>query len=266
MKPRVLIMSGYGLNCEDETKYAFDTAGGYADIVHVNDIITNKELLGNYQIIVFPGGFAYGDDLGSGVAYASKVKNHLWEALLKFIEKDRLILGICNGFQIMVNLGILPAVNNNYGTKEVALLPNKNARYTVRFVDVKVTDGKSPWLMNLISIPLPIAHGEGKFYATDETLALLKKKKMIALKYFQGEVTSFLDLSYNPNGSLDDIAGITNENGKILGLMPHPERAISFYQLPNWNYLREKSIREGKKFSEEGPGLSLFKNGIKYFS
>lgn len=265
MKPKVLIFAGYGLNCDDETKYAFDSAGGDSVSVHINDLIENKNKLDNFQILVFQGGFAYGDDTGSGNAYAHKVKNHLWKELMKFRQGDKLIIGICNGFQILVNLGLLPAMNNNYGKREVALIHNDRARYHVRWVDLEVENG-SPWLKDIDIISLPVAHGEGKFYADADTLTRLKKKNLIALKYVKGEMCNYLDLPMNPNGSLDDIAGITDETGRILGLMPHPERAQFFHHLPNWPYLKENFLREGKKLPGEGPGLKIFKNAINYFA
>lgn len=264
MKPKVLILAGFGLNCDEETKFAFDRVGAIADIVHINDLIDESGILKNYQILVFQGGFSYGDDTGAGNAYASKIKNHLWDNLLSFIQKDKLIIGICNGFQILVNLGLLPGLNRNYGTRSVALVHNDKARYTVRWVDLKI-ENESPWIAGINNISLPIAHGEGKFFAEKETLAQLKKKKMIACRYTNGQLCKWLDLPANPNGSLDDIAGITDETGKIFGLMPHPERAQFFHQLPNWTYIAEKLKREGKKIPKDGPGIAIFQNSINYF-
>jgi len=264
MKPKVLIFAGYGLNCDEETKYAFDIAGARADIVHINDIIERKHKLKDYQILAFQGGFAYGDDTGAGNAYAMKVKNHLWNDLSDFIKRDRLIIGICNGFQILVNLGLLPALNGNYGDRQVALVNNDSARYTVRFTDLQV-ENSSPWSKNIDQISLPIAHGEGKLYASDKILNEMKKKSQIAIRYIKGEMCGYLDLPANPNGSIDDIAGITDPTGRILGLMPHPERAIFFTQLPNWLLRKERYKREGKAIPQEGPGLKMFRNAVEYF-
>lgn len=264
LKPKALIMSGYGLNCEEETKYAFELAGGMADIVHINDLITGAKKMDMYQIMAFPGGFSYGDDTGSGNAFANKVRNHLWDKMKIFIKKDNLIIGICNGFQILVNLGLLPALDNKYGNREVALIHNDSARYTVRWVDLKI-ENKSPWLRGIHTISLPIAHGEGKLFCDEKILNLLKKKKLIAMKYITGEICHYQSLKANPNGSLENIAGITDESGRILGLMPHPERALFFTQLPHWTYLKEKYIRSGKKIDTEGPGLKIFKNAVSYF-
>lgn len=252
-KPNVIILSGYGLNCESETKYAFELAGAKGKIVHINDLINNKNLLKEFQILAIPGGFAYGDDTGSGNAYSLKIKNHLWQEVLKFAERDRLVVGICNGFQILVNLGLLPAIDKKYGERQVALLPNISTRYTTGWPDLKIVND-TPWLSGINKISLPIAHGEGKFFASNKVLKQLNKKKLIAAKYI-----------INPTGTLENIAAITDESKRIFGLMPHPERAIFFTQLPNWPYLKEKYLREGKKVPEFGPGLQIFENGVNYF-
>lgn len=253
MKPKVIVLSGYGLNCEDETKYAFELAGGQGEIIHINDLIKNKRLLNNFQIMVIPGGFAYGDDTGSGNAYGLKLKNHLWENILKFVEKDHLVMGICNGFQVLVNLGLVPALNNQYGERQAALLPNDSTRYTTGWFELKIISD-TPWLTGIKKISLPIAHGEGKFFASDEVLKQINKKGLVALKYIN-----------NLTGTLENIAGITDESKRILGLMPHPERAQFFTQLPDWPYLKEKLIRSGKRLPKFGPGLKIFQNGVKYF-
>ncbi len=263
-QPNVLVLSGYGINCEEETRFSFELAGARAETVHINDLVDGHRTLDDYQILVFPGGFSYGDDTGSGNAFAHRVKNHLWEQVISFIQKDHLVIGICNGFQIMVHLGLLPALGNDYGQRQVALVHNKSARYLVRWVDLKV-ESDSMWLRNIEKTSLPVAHGEGKFYAPEEVLQELHEKKLIALKYTAGEICAHLDLEPNPNGSLGDIAGITDETGRLLGLMPHPERAIAFTHLPHWPWLKEKYKREGQKIPEHGPGLQIFQNAVKYF-
>lgn len=256
MKPKALIMSGYGLNCEEETKYAFDKAGAQADIVHINDLVSGEKILSNYQIIAFPGGFSYGDDTGSGNAFANKIKNHLWEKINAFIQKDRLVIGICNGFQILAHLGLLSV--------KFALTHNDSARYTVRWVDLKVKNN-SPWLQGIDTLSLPIAHGEGNFFTDKKTLMSLNKEKMVALAYIKGEICRYQMLEANPNGSLENIAGITDKSGRLLGLMPHPERALSFTNLPHWTYMKEKYMREKKAIPEKGPGLAIFENAVRYF-
>src|SRR3989338_1856978 len=203
--PKIIIMSGYGLNCEEETKFAFDSAGAkeniVADIVHINDLIAKPKMLSQYQILVFPGGFSYGDDTGSGKAYANKFKNHLAKELAEFLSRDTLAIGICNGFQIMTNLGILPG----------GLTYNKNGKYLDRWVDLQVPSpakgrvgrGLSPWLRGIKTISLPIAHGEGRYVINKEEYKNLKKNRQIAFKYTKGEICKFQNLEHNPNGSED---------------------------------------------------------------
>lgn len=261
---KAIILSGYGLNCEEETAYAFSISGASSKIVHINDLIANKKILDDFQILAIPGGFAYGDDTGSGNAYALKLKNHLWEEIKKFIEKDHLVIGICNGFQILVNLGLVPALDKKYGERQVALLQNDCGRYNVRWVDLKITN-QTPWLSNIKTISLPIAHGEGKFYAPSNIIYQLKKRNLIAAQYAKGEIYKYQGMELNPNGSLDDIAAITDETGRILGLMPHPERAIFFNQLPYWSVLKEEYLRKGLKITQFGPGLKIFQNAVEYF-
>ncbi len=264
IKLKVIVLSGYGLNCEEETAYAFTSAGAFSKIIHINDLIANKKQLNDYQIFTVPGGFAYGDDTGSGNAYALKLKNHLWPEIKKFIEKDRLVIGICNGFQILVNLGLLPALDKKYGERQAALLSNDSGRYTVRWIDLKITN-QTPWLNGIKTISLPIAHGEGKFYAPNNIFSQLKKRELIAAQYAKGEIYKYQGMEPNPNGSLNDIAAITDETGRILGMMPHPERAIFFNQLPYWPVLKEEYSRKGLKIPEFGPGLKIFQNAVKYF-
>lgn len=253
--PKVLILSGYGLNCEEETALAFELAGGESEIVHINDLIENKNKLQRYQILAIPGGFSYGDDIGSGRAYANKLNNHLKHKLLEFARKDKLIIGICNGFQILTQTGLLPG----------ALTNNTNARYTVRWVDLKINKSPSPWLRGIKSLSLPIAHGEGKFMASADVIETLKRQKQIAGVYYKGDICRYQNLTPNPNGSTLDVAMITSADGKILGTMPHPERAMFFTQLPHWPLLKEKYLRAGKPLPREAQGLKIFKNAVEYF-
>lgn len=249
-------MSGYGLNCEEETKFAFESVGGVADIVHINDLIAKIKMLSEYQILVFPGGFSYGDDTGSGKAYANKFKNHLAKELEEFLSRDTLAIGICNGFQIITNLGILPG----------GLTYNKNGKYLDRWVDLASfakgfgrpkEASVSPWLKNIGKISLPIAHGEGHYVISQKEYEKMKKNGEIAFVYTNGEICKFQNLEKNPNGSDHDIAGVLAYNGRVLGMMPHPERAIFSHQNPMWQM--------DKKVKKEGMGLQIFKNAINYF-
>lgn len=265
MKPKVLVLTGYGLNTEMETKYSFELAGADAEIVHVNDVVSKHKQLIDYQIIAFTGGFSYGDDTGSGNALANRIRNHIWDQLQEFIHGNGLVIGICNGFQVVTNLGLMPALEKKYGEKQVALLHNDNARYTVRWVDIECF-GNSPWVKGISKLPVPIAHGEGKFFAESNAMQQLKDQNLIAAKYVAGEMCAYQNLSANPNGALEDIAGITDVTGRFFGLMPHPERAVDFTHLPNWPLLKEQYLREGKQLPQYAPALQIFKNGVEYFS
>ncbi len=260
--PRALILTGYGINCDEETKFAFEKAGALADLTHINDLIGSPSKLDDYQIVAFPGGFSYGDDIGSGNALAWKIKNNL--GVERFVKGDRLVIGICNGFQVLVNLGLLPALENRYGERQVALVYNNSARYSDRWVDIEFS-GKSPWIIDLSRMSVPIAHGEGKFYADPTTLQEMSRRNIIAARYVEGEICLYQILPANPNGSIGDIAGIADETGRIFGLMPHPERAIHFTHLPHWTFLKEKYQRQGREIPEEADGLKIFKNGVDYF-
>ena len=246
IKPKVIIMSGYGLNCEEETKFAFEQAGGKADIIHLNDLITSPRLLSNYDILAFPGGFSFGDDTGSGKAYANKFKNHLKKELGEFLSRNTLAIGICNGFQIMTNLGILPG----------GLKFNNEGKYIDRWVDLKAA-GQSPWLKGIKSLSVPIAHGEGHYVINDKSFKKMQENGEIAFKYMRGEVCSYQNLTANPNGSDHDIAGVLAYNGRVLGLMPHPERAMFAHHSPLW--------QANGRPKGEGAGLQIFKNAVKYF-
>ena len=253
-KPKVIIFSGYGLNCEAETKFAFEEAGGSADIVHINDVIANPKMLLKYQILAMPGGFSYGDDTGSGKAYGNRLRNHLGEMIAEFMKRDTLMIGICNGFQILTGADIVSG----------ALTYNESARYLDRWVDL-VPEGKSPWTDGLGMISLPIAHGEGKYIPSAEGIGALEDSGGIAFRYAEGAMCEYQDLPANPNGSTGNIAGVLAGNGRILGMMPHPERGLFFHQRPDWMVLREKLTKKGKPIPKYGDGFKLFQNAINYF-
>lgn len=260
----MLVLAGLGINCDDETAFAFERAGARAEVVHVNDLVDERKRLKDYQIVAFPGGFSYGDDTGAGNALANRIRNHLWDEVREFVEGDRLMIGICNGFQVMVNLGLLPGIDGRYGDRRVALINNDEPRYLGRWVDLAFM-GKGPWVDGLDRMSLPIAHGEGKFYCDGKTLHDINDGKLVAARYVRGDVCNAQELPSNPNGSLENIAGITDPSGKLMGLMPHPERAIDFTHLPNWTLLREEYKRAGRELPDEGDGMKIFRNGVGYF-
>lgn len=262
---KALIMSGYGINSEMETRVALARAGMCADIVHINDLIAGRTRLSDYRLLVFPGGFSYGDDTGAGNAYANRVRNNLWEDLQEFLDQDNLVLGICNGFQILANLGLVPAFDKTY-SRQIALMPNRIGRLECRFVTLKPAH-ENLWTKGIERLYCPVSHGEGNFSCSPETLKRIKQKQMVAFTYCRDDLSpAGGEYPYNPNGSVEDIAGITSANGRVLGLMPHPERAMEFTSLYNWPLIREQARREGHALPEESLNMQLFKNIIAYFA
>jgi len=266
IQPKVLVLTGYGINCEEETAYVFEKAGGKPKIVHVNDLIDGLESLKNFQILAIPGGFSYGDDTGAGNALSNRIRNNINDDILSFAKGDNLVIGVCNGFQMLSNLGLVPATKDQYGKREVVLMWNNTARYECRWVDTKVCSKKCIWTKGIDQIELPIAHGEGNFYAEPEILKELRDNDQIVLKYTRPDGTPANGESpFNPNGAIEDIAGITDPSGRILGLMPHPERFHSYTRHPNWTRMKASLSRTGKSLPKEGDGMKIFRNAIEYF-
>lgn len=253
MKPKVLVVRAAGTNCDVETAYAFAVAGGDAERVYIDEIETTD--ISKYQIIAVPGGFTYGDDIAAGKILANEIKYMLQDKFTDFIQKDKLIIGICNGFQVLVKAGILPAFDNYFEEQSVSLVANDSERFEDRWVYLKVNSGRSVFTKNSKSvITLPVAHAEGKFVVKDEDVEK-KIERHIIFRYVdkQGNEAGY---PCNPNGSFMNIAGITDPSGRVLGLMPHPERHISYFQHPN--HTRDK-------VDEPGDGWYIFKNAINYF-
>jgi len=254
---KVLVLRTAGTNCNEETGNAFGYFGAKVDQVHINRLISGEVSLGDYHILALSGGFSYGDDLGSGRILANELRLHLAKDIRQFIADGKLIIGICNGFQILVKTGFLPGPLKSDGDhQDTTLTLNDSAKFESRWIRLK-TAGKGPWVKGLSSmISLPIAHGEGKFVTRDEKiLARLASGNQIAFTYCD-EWGKPGDYPINPNGSVDHIAGITDETGQILGLMPHPERFFFFTQFPSWTRL--------KPTSNYGDGAKIFENGVRY--
>ena len=261
---KAIIMSGFGINSEMETQEVLARAGMSSDIVHINDLIAGRNRLSDYRLLVFPGGFSYGDDTGAGNAYANRLRNNVWEDLLEFLDGDNLVLGICNGFQILANLGLVPAFDRQY-TRDIALMPNRNGRLECRFVTLK-PEADNLWTRGIERIYCPVAHGEGNFSCSKETLQRLKRQKMIAFTYCREDLRPAEgEYPFNPNGSLEDIAGITSADGRVLGLMPHPERAMEFVNLYDWPLRRERMRRQGLTPPVESLNMQFFRNIVEYF-
>ncbi len=254
-KVKVLVLYGHGINCDNETSKAFELAGAYAEKVHTNELIENSNKLDTYDILAFPGGFSFGDDIAAGKIHAVKFKYRLRENLSRFIADKKLIIGICNGFQIMVKLGILPGIDNDYWTEKVTLTFNDSGKFEDRWVYLKI--GKSPctFTKDIQGLYLPVRHGEGKFYTNQGILNKLKKNNLVAIRYVGANNEKNPGYPFNPNGSLDDIAGICDPSGRIFGIMPHPEAYI--YKENHPRHTREK-------LPEEGMGLKIFRNAVKY--
>ena len=261
---KALIMSGFGINSEMETQEALFRAGMASDIVHINDLISGRRRLSEYRLLVFPGGFSYGDDTGAGNAYANRVRNNLWNDVEKFLDGDNLVLGICNGFQILANLGLVPAFDRHY-KREIALMPNRKGVLECRFVTLKPAT-ENLWTQGIDRLYCPVAHGEGNFYCSEEILVRLKRQNMIAFTYCRDDMSpADGEYPYNPNGSMADVAGITSADGKVLGLMPHPERAMEFTNLYDWPLRKEQMKREGKALPGKSLNMQLFRNITNYF-
>ncbi|MFA4876549.1 MAG: phosphoribosylformylglycinamidine synthase subunit PurQ [Methanoregula sp.] len=261
---KALILSGFGINSEMETAEVLLRAGMGSDIVHINDLIDGRKKMQDYRLLVFPGGFSYGDDTGAGNAYANRVRNNIWPDLERFLDGDNLVLGICNGFQILSNLGLVPAFDKQY-RREIALMPNRKGVLECRFVTLK-PGAESLWTKGIERIYCPVAHGEGNFSCSKETLTKLKRSGMIAFTYCREDLSpADGEYPYNPNGSVEDIAGITSADGKVLGLMPHPERAMEFVNLYDWPLRKEMLKREGRPVPKESPNMQLFRNIVDYF-
>ncbi|MBM4275633.1 MAG: phosphoribosylformylglycinamidine synthase I [Deltaproteobacteria bacterium] len=265
-RPRALVLYGYGLNCDHETRFALERAGADAVRVHTTELLENPALLWDYHLLAVPGGFSWGDDHGAGVILALRLKLALGTALQEFIDAGRLVIGICNGFQVLVNLGILPNLPGREGERLTALIPNDCGNFRDAWVHLQVLPSRCVFTQGLELLELPIRHGEGKFYAPSEVLAELEANGQIVLKYAmpdgqpaQGKFPE------NPNGSLLDIAGVCDPTGRVLGLMPHPEAHIFATQHPTWTRDKEAYRRRGEPYPDsEGAGMAFFRNAVGY--
>lgn len=260
MKPKVIVLRAAGTNCDMESAFAFELVGAKVDVVHINRLKSNEKRLSDYHILVIPGGFTYGDDIASGKILANELKYTLFDDLKDFLSRGKLILGICNGFQVLVKAGLLPNFSKDAKEIDATLNLNDSAKFEDRWVYLKNEKGrrkntKCAWTKHVKDIIyLPIAHGEGKFIPKDKkVLNRLKKEGQIVFRYVNKRGQSD-EYPSNPNGSIDDIAGICDPTGRILGMMPHPERFIERTQHPRWT---RESIREGD-------GLAIFSSGVEH--
>ncbi|BBO93491.1 phosphoribosylformylglycinamidine synthase subunit PurQ [Desulfosarcina ovata] len=269
VKPNVLVLTGFGLNCDHETAYAFELAGAVANRVHINTLIGGDVRLDDFQILVFGGGFSWGDDHGAGVIQALRLKTNLGDRLLAFVAADKLVMGICNGFQTLVNLGLLPGIDGDYTCRSVALTNNDCGNFRDQWVHLAVNpDSPCIFTRGIETLDLPVRHGEGKFYADDKTIQTLSAGNQIALRYAlpDGRVADGT-FPHNPNGSLMDIAGICDPSGRVFGLMPHPEAYNHVTNHPAWTRRLEMDKRRGTvPPTTVGEGIRVFENAVAYFS
>ena len=264
-KPRSLILFGNGINCEYETAHANRLAGFDVGLMHIDEMMENPKSIHRYIFINFPGGFLDGDDLGSAKAQAVKWKyqtikgsqEKFLDELVKFVYDGKIIIGICNGFQLLVKTGLLPGVEGQYGKQTATLTSNDSGRFEDRWVNLKINQlSHCIFTKDMDKIYLPVRHGEGKCVIdTPENKEIMIKKGHIAMQYADetGVVTDAYP--YNPNGSTNSIAAFCDHTGRIFGLMPHPEAFVHYTQHPRWT-------REG--LDVEGDGLKIFKNAYKY--
>lgn len=267
VKVKTAVLRAPGINCNHETRLAFELAGATAEEVHVNDLIADPKRLREYQILAFPGGFSFGDDIASGQVLAGKLKHRLAEPLAEFVAAGKLVLGICNGFQVLVKLGLLPSTNNGQVAtdptdsswiQEAALTHNESGRFEDRWVNLKVASGsRCVFTQGLPGvIYLPVRHGEGRFLPRDPALLeQLREGGQIAVRYSDEHGNSG-PYPLNPNGSVDDIAGICDPTGRVFGLMPHPEVFVRPSQHPRWT----------RGSGGEIDGMAIFKNAVSYWA
>jgi len=274
---RAIVLRAAGINCDVETEYALQLAGAQAERVHINRIIEDKTALEKFQIIVIPGGFSYGDDVAAGKILANQIVHHLYEPIQKFIEDGKLVLGICNGFQVLVKAGILPGglapapgrgalgpeaeanrpAERTFAPAQagVTITYNDSGKYEDRWVYLAPQTQKCIFIDPGRQIYLPVAHAEGKVVARDVTiLEKLKADEHIAFKYVDKDGKEG-PYPVNPNGSVDSIAGLTDATGRVLGLMPHPERFVRPTQHPHWSRLKDRP---------DADGMTIFNNTVRY--
>ncbi len=252
---KALIITGYGINCEEEMAAAFRLNGESADIVHINRILSSEVSIHDYHIINFPGGFSFGDDIASGKVFANKIAYRrlatgktLLEDIQSFLAEGKYIIGVCNGFQVLVRLGLLPNIAGKF-EQEVTLMQNDSGRFIDNWCTVKANNTALPHLAGITEMDLPIRHGEGKLIVRDDFI----RNEILRLKL------NCLTYIGNPNGSELDCAGLCDPSGQVFGLMPHPEAFLSFYNHPDWN--KKKILNPAH--SEDGEGMQIFKNIIK---
>jgi phosphoribosylformylglycinamidine synthase I len=269
---KALVLTGYGLNCDYETDFSLKVAGADSERVHINELIRAPKdgariRLDDYHILVFGGGFSWADDHGAGVIMATMLRYNIGEQVEEFIGNGKLVIGICNGFQALVNFGLLPGIDGDYRSRKVAITYNDSGNFIDTWIKLKVKeDTACVFTRGISTLELPVRHGEGKFFAEKGVVNELFEHNQIALQYVdtQGNLAQGR-WPFNPNGSLHDIAGICDSTGRIFGLMPHPEAYNHYTNHPDWVAKKEQLARVGKTIErEEGEGIAIFRNAVQY--
>lgn len=276
MNVRSLVFTGCGMNCQDEVNAAFTMAGAKSDIHDIRDVLSGKVDMFAYDVVTVVGGFAFGDDLGAGMALADMMQYKMVhtpkgdrpfiELIEEFIKEGKVVLGICNGFQVLVKLGLLPALDERYGEQQVTLMSNDSNKYEDRWITLKL-DPDAPCVATkgLTYLTMPVRHGEGKFVVRDKSVKKQLHKQHLAFAQYadsQGNIaSSFPD---NPNGSSDAIAGITDTTGRVIGMMPHPEANLLFVHHPRWTRKKRELLDKGEDIPKHGDGFLFFKNIVSY--
>ena len=256
MKPRVLILHADGTNRDHEAAQAFDLAGATSEIVHLNQLRSHERRWADYQLLCIPGGFSYADALGAGKLLALDLNAYFSDEVRRFIDADKPVIGICNGFQALVKSGLLPNQKSEIRNQKFTLTFNAHGRFECRWVTLKPQSQTCVWTRGLDElIACPIAHGEGNFVLNDPgDLQRLRECDQVALIYTrENGLPARADYPFNPNGSIGDIAVVCNPRGNVLGLMPHPEDHVFAYQHPRWSRGERGRL-----------GLRLFENGVRY--
>lgn len=255
--PKAIVLRAAGTNCDRETQFALEQAGFEARRTHVFELMQDPAPLREAQFLVIPGGFSYGDDIASGKILANQMLHRLRDALNEFVAAGKLVLGVCNGFQIMIKSGLLPwgQVQVDQAHRDATLAWNDCGRFVDKWVHLRADSDRCAFVPKGAVLTLPIAHGEGKFVPRDAgVLETLKRQDQVALRYC--DASGAASPGANPNGSVDDIAGICDPSGRVMGLMPHPERFVDVTQHPTWT-------RGGV---ERADGRMFFERAIKYLS
>lgn len=255
---RVLILRAAGVNCDLETEHAWRLAGALPTRMHIRQLVDNAAVLADFQILTIPGGFSYGDDIGAGSILAAQFTRHLRDAALRLVEKGGLILGVCNGFQMLVKAGLLPAPSGPTTPRSCTVTFNEPAGFQDRWTALRAEVEHCPFLERGRVYEMPIGHGEGRICFASPALADdAIRAGHGALRYVNAEATLGRGLPTNPNGSDCDLGGLCDRSGRILGLMPHPERAVEWTQHPRWTSLPPRDV---------GDGLEIFRAAVRTFS